>query len=139
MLVSTKRVISAQDGDRLSAALERARSSWLTYAPCLDAFRSELGRARALPPADVPGDAVTMNSRFAVIDPRTGESICYTLVYPEQEARRDGKVSVLSPMGMALLGARVGEEVRWISEDGPEVTRVQRMLYQPERAGDHEL
>ena len=138
MLLCTK-VISAHDSERLNAEIERARSSWLTYAPYLDLFRSELRRAQVVPPAEVPEDAVTMNSRFAISDPRTGESICYTLVYPEHEARQQGKLSVLTPMGVALFGARVGDEVCWTSSDGPEAVTVQRLLYQPESAGDHRL
>jgi regulator of nucleoside diphosphate kinase len=139
MLLTAKTVMSVHDNARLDAAIERARSSWLTYAPFLDFFRAELRRARVVPPAEVPEDVITMNSRFAVIDPDTGESISYTLVYPEQESRDGGKLSVLTPMGMALFGARVGDEVCWTSNDGPEVARVQRLLYQPEKAGHHDL
>ena len=139
MLVYDKKVVSVHDNEKLKAAIDRARSSWVTYAPYLDLFRSELRKAQAVPPAEVPEDMITMNSRFAVLDPRTGESICYTLVYPEHEARGQGKLSVLSPMGMALFGARVGDEVCWTSSDGPEVARVQNMLYQPQKAGDHNL
>ena len=86
-------------------------------------------------PSDVPRDVITMNSRFALAHPRDEVSICYTLVYPEEESPRQGKVSVLSSIGSALLGARVGEEVCWISSDGPEVAKVQRVLYQPEADG----
>jgi regulator of nucleoside diphosphate kinase len=138
MLLCTK-VISIRDGERLNAEIDRARSSWLTYAPYLDLFRSELRRAQAVPPAEVPDDAVTMNSRFAVRDAGSGETICYTLVYPEHEARQHGKLSVLTPMGVALFGARVGDEVCWTSSDGPEAATVERLLYQPESAGDHHL
>jgi regulator of nucleoside diphosphate kinase len=48
-------------------------------------------------------------------------------------------VSVLTPMGMALLGARVGREVCWIGNHGPEVATVEKLVYQPERDGDHHL
>ena len=79
-----------------------------------------------------------MNSRFALRDHDTGETISYTLVYPEEEAVHEGKLSVLSPMGMALYGARVGEEVCWTSAAGPQVATVTKLLYQPESAGHHE-
>ena len=130
-----ERIVSADDRDRLVPILERARSSWMTYAPYLDVFRTELRRSRALAPSDVPRDVITMNSRFALAHPRDEGAICYTLVYPEEESPQQGKVSVMSPMGPALLGARVGEEVCWISSDGPEVAKVQRLLYQPEADG----
>jgi len=79
-----------------------------------------------------------MNSRFALRDERTGDSICYTLVYPEEDAPHDGKLSVLSPMGMVLYGAKVGEEVCWMSAAGPQVATVEKLLYQPESAGHHD-
>ena len=130
------RTLSANDRERLIPAVERARNSWVTYAPYLEQFRTELRRSRAVPPSDVPVDVITMNSRFALSHPQGEGSICYTLVYPEEESPQLGKVSVLSPMGAALLGARVGDEVCWISTDGPEVATVQRLLYQPEAAGN---
>jgi regulator of nucleoside diphosphate kinase len=134
-MLLTKRILSADDRERLIPAVDRARNSWLTYAPYLDLFRSELRRTRAVPPSQVPGDLITMNSRFVLSHPHGDGSVEYTLVYPEQEAPHLGKVSVLSPMGTALLGARVGEEVVWISADGPEVATVQRLIYQPEADG----
>ena len=133
------RIVSANDIQSLIPAIERARSSWLTYAPCLDSFRAGLRRSRVVPSSNVPSDVITMNSRFALLDPRADGAICYTLVYPEEEAPQQGKVSVLSPMGMALLGARVGDEVCWISANGPEVATVERLVYQPESAGSFHL
>jgi regulator of nucleoside diphosphate kinase len=65
--------------------------------------------------------------------------MCYTLVFPGEETPGQGKLSVLSPMGMALLGARVGEEVAWMSAAGPEVAVVKNVLYQPEAAGHYHL
>ena len=71
---------------------------------------------------------ITMNSRFELRDEHTGETICCTLVYPEEEAPHDGKLSVLSPMGMVLYGAKVGEKVRWMSDAGPRVATVKKLL-----------
>ena len=134
-MLMAKRIVSANDRERLIPLLDRARNAWVTYAPYLDLFRAQLRRSRALRSADVPSDVITMNSRFALSDPHEEGSISYTLVYPEEDALRLGKLSVLSPMGMALLGARVGDEVFWISTDGPRVATVQRLLYQPEADG----
>ena len=131
-----ERIASVKDKEKVLAALDAARGSWLTYAPYLDFFRAELRRTRAVPAGEVPDDVVTMNSRFEVAKRDENDAIPYTLVYPEDESPRRGKLSVLSPMGMAVFGARVGDEVSWISASGPEVARVQRLLYQPEAAGD---
>lgn len=132
-------LVSTLDRERVIASIQQFRNSWLTYAPCLDWFRTGLAGARAVPPAEVPGDVVTMNSRCAVLDPRTGESICYTLVYPDQEDPVQGKLCVLSPMGMALLGARVGDTVHWNGANGPQRVKVLRLMYQPEAADDFHL
>ena len=135
-MLLTTRIVSANDHERLLPAVARARSSWLTYAPYLERFGTELRRSRAVLPSEVPGDVITMNSRFVLADTRHDGPVCYTLVYPEDEAPQKGRVSVLSPMGTELLGARVGERVSWLTADGPESAVVQRLLYQPEAAGD---
>ena len=132
---TTSRILSADDRERLIPVIDRARDSWVTYAPYLEQFRQDLRRARAVPPERVPGDAITMNSRFVLSHRRGDGPICYTLVYPEEASVQLGKVSILSPMGAALLGARVGDEVCWVSTDGPEAAKVERLLYQPEAAG----
>jgi regulator of nucleoside diphosphate kinase len=136
-MLLTKRIMSKCDHEQVASAADRARDSWATYAPHLDAFRAELRRARAVPAAEVPADVVTMNSRFALWSRRSDETMCYTLAYPDDECLRLGRVSVLSPMGQAVLGARAGEEVCWVSSAGPEVAVVRRILYQPEAAGHH--
>lgn len=129
-------IVSIPDRKKLIASIQTARSSWLTYAPYLDAFRAGLGETDAIPPSRVPGDVITMNSRFALRELKTDETVCYTLVYPEDEPLTEGKVSVLSPMGTALLGARVRDVVRWSGALGPRAAEVLRLLYQPEAAGD---
>ena len=133
----SNRIVSKSDHERLVAAAGRARASWVTYAPYLDLFRTELRRADVVPPGEVPDDVVTMNSRFALSHRHSGETVNCTLVYPGGEDARAGKISVLSPMGHALLGARVGEEVCWLTPDGPEVATVRRLHYQPEAASRH--
>jgi len=136
-MMLTTQMTSVSDRERLLQAVDQALSSWVTYAPYLDFFRSQLRYSRTVPTAEVPDDVITMNSRFALRDHDTGETISYTLVYPEEEAPHDGKLSVLSPMGMVLYGAKVGEEVCWMSAAGAHVATVTKLLYQPEAAGHH--
>jgi len=132
-------VVTVSDKQRIISRIETARSRWSTYAPYLDWFRTGLNTAQSLSPNDVPGDIITMNTRFSATDLRSGESRAYTLVYPEDEAPDDGKLCVLSPMGMALLGARVGDIVRWTGVRSIRAMEVDEILYQPEAAGDLEL
>jgi len=130
MLLCTERT-SAYDKERLLAAVDRALASWTAYAPYLEAFRAKLRRARAVSPAEVPTDMVTMNSRFELTDADGGKTASYTLVFPEDEDESRGRISVISPMGVALFGARVGDNVVWMSSAGPEVATVTKLLYQP--------
>src|SRR5687768_5993247 len=138
-MMLSQAIISEADKERVIERIRRARSSWSTYAPLLDWFRTGLDDVPVVPSTEVPDDVITMNSRFAVMDLRTGETISYTLVYPEDESLERGKLCVLSPMGMALLGARVGDIVHWNGASGPGSAEVLRLLYQPEAAGDHHL
>jgi regulator of nucleoside diphosphate kinase len=139
MNMSYEAIVTDADKQRVMDRIRLARGSWTTYAPLLDWFRAGLDEVRGVPPADVPDDVITMNSRFAVMDMRSGETISYTLVYPEEESLERGKLCVLSPMGMALLGARAGDVVHWNGASGPGSAEVLRLLYQPEAAGDHNL
>ncbi len=132
-------ILTDSDKERVSERIRKARSAWSTYAPLLDWFRAGLDDVQAVAPTEVPDDVITMNSRFAVMDLKSGESISYTLVYPVDESLESGKLCVLSPMGMALLGARVGDIVHWNGATGPGSAEVLRLLYQPEAAGDRHL
>ena len=132
-------VVSARDKERVIDRIRKARSSWSTYAPFLDWFQIGLSDRPGVPAGEVPGDVITMNSRFELLDLRSGERATYTLVYPEEESPEQRRLCVLSPMGMALLGARVGDVVRWNGSGVPRSVEVLRLLYQPEAAGHHDL
>lgn len=130
--------ISSSDKGRLMQRLDATRRSWSTYAPYLDWFRTELNDIPALPPEQVPGDVITMNSRFDILNLRSGRASTCTLVFPEDDSghMHSEPISILSQQGMALLGARVGDIVRWAGDDTFEAAKVVRLLYQPESAGD---
>jgi regulator of nucleoside diphosphate kinase len=83
----------------------------------------------------MPSDVITMNStaRFALND---GSEREITLVYPRDADAGTGKVSVLAPVGSALLGLRVGDSIRWPAPGGDIDLRVLSIRYQPEAAGD---
>jgi regulator of nucleoside diphosphate kinase len=132
-------IVSDADKARVIERIRQARGAWTTYAPLLDWFRAGLDDTKAVPPEEVPDDVITMNTRFSVMDLKLGEAISYTLVYPEDESLDSGKLCVLSPMGIALLGARVGDIVHWNGASGPGSAQVLRLLYQPEAAGHRHL
>ena len=76
-------------------------------------LQAELDRADVLPAADVPDDVVTMHSQVYYVDETTGERRAVTLVYPHEADIAKGRVSVLAPVGAALLGLSTGQSIDW--------------------------
>ncbi len=98
-------------------------------------LEGELARAKVVPRADIPRDVVTMNSRVVFENETTAERREVTLVYPHEADIDAGKISVLVPVGTALLGLRVGQSIDWELPSGEKHRyRVIDVPYQPERA-----
>ena len=126
-------ILTSQDLDRLDTLLEALPA---TAFPGRTELRAELDRADVVEPADVPPDVVTMNSkaRFAL---ESGEEFCLTLVYPKDMDGSADRISILAPVGSALLGLSAGEYIEW-PRPGGGMTKVHlvEVVYQPERAGE---
>lgn len=99
----------------------------------------ELRLGKVVLPAEMPRDVVTMNSRVRLTDLDSGAELVYTLVFPADADFKAGKISVLAPIGTALLGERVGTEIQWEVPAGVRRLRIEELLYQPEAAGDYHL
>jgi regulator of nucleoside diphosphate kinase len=100
---------------------------------------TELNRAVIVPPREIPPDIVTMRSRVKIKDRTTNEEAELTLVFPNEANLNDGKISILAPIGTALLGYRVGDVVEWNVPAGPRSIEILEIMYQPEAAGDYHL
>lgn len=108
--------------------------------PALEALRAELARAIVVPSTHVPNDVVTMNSRIVFRDLESGLLREATLVYPEDADATANRISILAPLGRALIGLRVGECVFWRQANGPvRGCHVAQLAYQPEAAGHFHL
>ena len=105
----------------------------------LVALVDELNRAIVVPPSEVPADVITMNSRVRLVDLDSDRTFEYTVVYPNDANPSEGKVSVVAPIGAAMLGYRQGDEFEWDMPNGRRRFRVDAVLYQPEAAGDTNL
>jgi len=81
-------------------------------------LQGELARAIVVSDEAVPADVVTMDSRVAYTDESTGVSREITLVYPHESDGTQGRVSVLAPVGTALLGLSAGQSIEWDFPDG---------------------
>ena len=95
-------------------------------------LENELKRARIVAPEDVPPDVITMNTRAELLDLESGERMEFTLVLPIDENINDGKISVLAPLGTAMLGYRVGDEFEWHVPHGLRRLKVIKLHFQPE-------
>ncbi|NCT67609.1 MAG: nucleoside diphosphate kinase regulator [Rhodanobacteraceae bacterium] len=126
-------VVSSLDLERIDALLDMPA---YRNVPALSALRAELERATIVDPEQVPADVVTMNSTASVVDEASGEQYQLTLVYPRDADGDPGKVSVLAPVGSAILGLRVGQKIQWPMPGGRElVLRIAAISYQPEASG----
>jgi regulator of nucleoside diphosphate kinase len=111
-----------------------ARLRSLSSHPELEA---ELGAADIVESDAIAPDVVTMNSRVLYSDETTGETREVTLVFPQDSDASARRVSILAPVGMALLGLTAGQSIVWPFPDGSaHELRVLRVIYQPESEGD---
>jgi regulator of nucleoside diphosphate kinase len=99
----------------------------------------ELKRAKRLPAEEIPVDVVTMNSRVHVKELKSGNEMEVTLVYPKNADVKAKKISVLAPLGAAILGYREGDQIEWSVPNYKFTYKIEKVLYQPEAAGDYHL
>lgn len=123
---------------RLDALAERIRHH-VKPPPTLTLLERELSRAIVVKPTQVPATVVTMNSRVEVLYLDTDERRSLTLVFPPTAGVDASRVSVLAPLGTALLGSREGDTVEWETPRGVRRVCVERVVYQPEAAGRFDL
>jgi len=105
----------------------------------LSGLEAEIRRATIVKAKVLPHNVVTMNSTVELADLDTGSTEVYTLVFPEEADIDQNKISVLAPIGTAMLGYKAGDVFEWQVPAGKRRLRVDRLLYQPEATGDHKL
>jgi regulator of nucleoside diphosphate kinase len=140
MVQETTIYITELDRQRLEKLIElageRSRRANHLY---LSRLEEELERAETVTPAEMPPDVITMRSKVRLSDLDTGEEMIYTLVFPSEANYDEGKISVLAPVGTAMLGYRVGDVIEWQVPSGVRRLKVEEIIYQPEAAGDYNL
>lgn len=128
---SPKITVSSSDYDRLERLLETQPPS---NAVLVKALRAELDRADLVDSKHMPPNIVTMNSTVRFRFAASGETFCKTLSYPSDVG--DDRLSILAPVGSALLGLAVGHTIQWPCPGGKSLdVQVDDILYQPERDG----
>ena len=131
--------ITELDYDRLTGLIDRTRESNGVDREYLNKLETELDRGEIVDPKDIPANVVTMRSQVRLKDLVSGESNTYSLVFPTEADFARGKISVLAPIGTAILGYRQGDTIEWPVPSGLRRLKIEEILYQPESAGDHDL
>jgi regulator of nucleoside diphosphate kinase len=126
--------ITADDCARLRRLIAGRRRTNSVDERYLDILEQELDRAEVVQPEAIPPELVTMNSEVRLKDLDSGESRVYRLIFPTQN-RTGNSVSVLAPIGTAMLGYRVGDIIEWRVPKGIRRLEVLEVIYQPEAAG----
>ncbi len=131
--------ITTFDMERLGSLIDGVRAAGPQKKAYLVQLEKELERARIVEPQEIPGDAITMNSTARIRDLESGEETSYTLVFPADARIEENRISVLSAIGTALIGYRVGDVIEWQVPSGKKRLRVEGILYQPESSGRYDL
>ncbi len=130
-----KIVISSLDAERIESLLDSLPDSAF---PGRDDLAAELARADIVDPQDIPPTVVTMNSTVRFQIESSPKEFLMTLVYPKDVDASGNTISILAPVGSALLGLSIGDAIEW-PKPGGGVLRVNivEISYQPERAGEY--
>jgi regulator of nucleoside diphosphate kinase len=127
--------VSTLDLERLEALMAQAPRAALPY---VEALETELARASVVEPEQMPADVATMNSVVRYRDLAAAQEHRVTLVYPQHLADTPNGLSVLAPVGSALLGLRVGQSIHWQVPGGHRIAlELLGIDYQPEAAGEY--
>lgn len=128
--------ITKTDEMKLRDLLWKAKSTEYRGSDYLKMLAGEINRAQIVDPHDIPQDVITLNSTAQLVDQETGDEMVYTLVFPEEADISQGKISILAPIGTAMLGFKVGDTFEWDTPGGKQKIRVVKILFQPEASGD---
>jgi regulator of nucleoside diphosphate kinase len=134
-----KIVITKFDKERLEELIAAAEEFCDHSRRDLHALAGELARASVVLPKAVPQDVVTMNSKVVLRDVDTSGEMTYSLVFPKDADIDTGAISILAPVGTAILGYGEGDVIEWPVPSGIRRIKIEKILYQPEAAGDFHL
>jgi len=127
-------IISTLDAERLEKIIDALPHSASNIAAKLE---EEIARAECVEPRLMPPTVVTMNSTVRFKVESSTEEFCMTLVYPKDVDASGSKVSILAPVGSAMIGLSEGDSIAWPRPGVGELNvRVEEITYQPERAGE---
>jgi regulator of nucleoside diphosphate kinase len=128
--------VTTKDAGKLRELIRKAYHSEYRGSEYLKKLAEEIEKASVVEPDQIPSDVITLNSTARLVDQNTDEEMLYTLVFPEDADISHGKISILAPIGTAMLGYKLGDIFEWDTPGGKRSIRVKEILYQPEASGD---
>jgi len=137
----SKKLIYITDNDmkRLRELIKVAREFDNEDKKYLRELENELNKGEVVNSRDVPHDVITMNSKVRLRDINAQKEMICWLVFPDGSNADQGKISILAPIGTALLGYKVGDIIEWKVPVGLTKLKVEEILYQPEATGNYQL
>jgi regulator of nucleoside diphosphate kinase len=123
--------ISRSDAEQIRDLLRDAENTGYRGSHYIQELKAELQRAEIVSQNDLVPDIITMNSMAELVDIDTGEHMNLTLVFPDQADVGSGKISVLAPIGAAMLGYQTGDIFEWDTPGGKRTLRVEKVVAPP--------
>ena len=131
-------IITTIDKKRLLGTFN-VRQNYSVFREYIQLIDEKLNTAKTVTSKKVPPTVVTMNSRVEVKNVSLGKAMSIELVYPDAVDPANLKISVFSPLGASILGHSQGDEFFWTGRNGKNRFLIEKILYQPEAAGDYHL
>lgn len=129
-------VVTRVDYSRLNSLISTMLDDRNSNLFELNFLNIEIKRAKKIDSRKIDPEYITMNSLIEVTFLEMGKSMILRLVYPHDSNYKEGLVSVLSPLGSALLGYRAGDSVSFKAPGGIQTIRIEKVIYQPEANGE---
>lgn len=131
--------ITDYDYVKLYNLLNRSKKSKNEELNNISVLENEIRRAERVDSKEISPDIVTMNSLIEIVDLDTNKSMTIKLVYPKDADYRLGKISILSLLGSALLGYKVGSRISFEVPRGKKEVIIKNIIYQPESNGVYNI
>ena len=128
--------ITKHDLQRLRKLLNDISKEVYGKESSIQELTNEMNRAHVVSPKEIPENVITMNSRVFLREVESGKDMKLWLVFPDKVDAVKNPVSILSPLGTAMIGYKIGVVFSWESPDGLKQMEVLDILYQPERVGN---
>lgn len=136
--MEAKDLITINDYQRLSGLIKFAALE--TQMPdVINRLHSKFRAAKMLPQDRILNNVITMNSRVLLKEITNAREAEVTVTYPQEADGREGKISIFSPIGLALLGRQAGDIVSWKTPNGTGRFEIVKIIYQPEAFGHYYL